>query len=318
MASSLHQQAIVFCCDQNYAPHLVTALTSLLLNTTRRDFDILILTEGFQPNTISCLNRVTKIFAAPIRLIQTPPINQLLPVNSIILRPHITTATLIRLFLDDLIDSHYQKLVYCDCDLVFENDVDELFSEDLAGHSLGAIPDVVFMDFTHPRLMFTDHYSYFNAGVLLIDFMLWKKNKIKEKMLDILQVTSPENILFADQDILNLVFSQQEYQPLNSRFNYQTLVRLGDILEPKECCFSPVIRHFAGEVKPWHEWCPQPVQNIYSKYRNIAPWDENLILEKPKNFNQLVVGFEILKRSGQFDLATQYSEQIIRVLNRKK
>ncbi|GIR19822.1 hypothetical protein CM15mP35_00830 [bacterium] len=62
--------------------------------------------------------------------------------------------------------------------------------------------------------------TYFNAGVMVIDFKAWKENNLKQKLLSAMDKIY-DKVNFWDQDILNFVFDGK-YLEISRNFNFST------------------------------------------------------------------------------------------------
>lgn len=150
-------------------------------------------------------------------------------------------------FLIPEIDKSINKAIYLDCDIIAVKDISELYNEDLEDKLIGAIRNDK-RGFMTDRLLdivsktnIKDPYSYFNAGVLLLNCKLMRENNITEKLFKT-AVEWNDKIDFADQDVLNIVF-ENKYKELSSKYNKYAL-RLKNIEDVN-------IIHFVGPQKPW-------------------------------------------------------------------
>ena len=135
----------------------------------------------------------------------------------------------------------------------------------------------------YSRLCYSKEYSYFNAGVLLINLDYWRKHDIEPQIVSYLQ-QFPERLLYNDQDVLNAVLYQQR-KFLPYRWNMQdgffrkkrkiwkTSLPALNAEMPKA-----VIIHFTGGKKPWHDECVHPCKKLYLMYQDMTQW----VGERPK------------------------------------
>ena len=90
-------------------------------------------------------------------------------------------------------------------------------------------------------------HEYFNAGVMFVDLKKWRENKIRNKLLNILD-SEKENIKFWDQDVLNIVFDNN-YMILDEGSNF--LVGQKTTREAIDENENILLLHYAGSFKPW-------------------------------------------------------------------
>jgi lipopolysaccharide biosynthesis glycosyltransferase len=171
---------------------------------------------------------------------------------------HWTVASMYRLLLPNIIPA--EKVIYLDCDVWVNMDINELWSTDLGGHYLGAILDQGQNLDEYFVSMGLNGSVYFNSGVILFHLdNIRNKPGWYEEMLNFLRnyplTTMP------DQDVLNSLYASN-YLQLDQRFN--TFAHQG--LDPEN-----KIVHFAGEDNKW--WDEQsPAAPLYNSFLAMTPW----------------------------------------------
>lgn len=130
-------------------------------------------------------------------------------------------ATFYRFFVDEVLDSEIEKIIYLDSDIVVNLDIAEFWRIDLGDKPLAAITECEngVLQKNVPLLVGTNvrYENYFNAGVLLqnLKIMRTARNKIAQ---GIKLIAENPQYLYFDQDILNYCFSA-EYLHLPLKFN---------------------------------------------------------------------------------------------------
>ena len=120
-----------------------------------------------------------------------------------------------RLFLDDILPAHFERIVTVDSDmLIVRPGLKRLESFDLGDKPLAAAYDMIFlMDFKGDALARQFQRSrralglaldtpYFNAGLMTIDRAAWRAEKLTERVTKALR-DEPERYPFMEQDALN-------------------------------------------------------------------------------------------------------------------
>ena len=173
---------------------------------------------------------------------------------------HLSTATLYRLRLGDLLPASVSRVIYLDADTVVCDDLAPLYDADLGGSGLGAV-----LDSSSPwcagywgpewrELGLRPESPYFNAGVLLVDLAEWRAARVAERSLELLRASRPR---WADQDALNVLY-ETLWHELPRRWNVQTADFTGvspswavarDDIE--SALKDPGIIHYHGVDKPW-------------------------------------------------------------------
>lgn len=172
------------------------------------------------------------------------------------------------------------RVLYLDGDMMVRGSLKYLAELDFQGKAAVVVTDrkeQLQMDRVH-----TAHY--FNAGMMLINVGLWRK----EGFFDDIVHRAQENVKKVgkrlshhDQDIHNQMLDGKTLY-IDRKYNYlynldrQSLFKK----QPVNADYhDQVIIHFAGHAKPWHSWVQKwPVVQEYAEIQKISPWkDEPLI-----------------------------------------
>lgn len=112
-----------------------------------------------------------------------------------------TIAASYRLLLPDLLPE-YDKVLYIDCDMIFRNNLAELYrSFDLQDNYLAGVFEAT-LDFQHKHMQYIgcEPGKYINSGLLLMNLAQLRKDNMVEKFLE---AAKAEGLEFPDQDVLN-------------------------------------------------------------------------------------------------------------------
>ena len=153
---------------------------------------------------------------------------------------HISSATYLRLHLDNIFDRAWQRVCYLDADTWVMAPLRPLLRTDLDGRVLGAINEP---RFAAERLSMRPGSQYFNAGVLLFEWPAL----LSSGLLAEARRFAVENAHLCeehDQDVLNKVF-EGAWTPLLLRWNFGYYLAK---LLPRERAF---IKHYTYRHKPW-------------------------------------------------------------------
>jgi lipopolysaccharide biosynthesis glycosyltransferase len=200
-----------------------------------------------------------------------------------------TEASLYRLYLHEFIPA--DKLVYVDCDIVFERDIADLYGQDTGDACLVAAHDPARVWSLHKKSYYLKKMGileekYFNSGVLLLNL-----KKIREKSLSgnifwkyyhKLCASLPKlSYVIYDQDLLNAMFSREKEELilLEPSFNYELCLFNRRFLPPEK--LQGKILHFAA-LKPWGKFFP--VHLHYWKYHALTPWREETFARMSRRF----------------------------------
>lgn len=132
--------------------------------------------------------------------------------------------TLIRLFAD-LIPNIPDRLLYLDCDIMFNKDITLLYNLDIEDYEFAAAPDHYGKYLIRP--------DYINAGVCLFNIKKCKETNLFEKARELIK---QKKWTFADQDALWHAVTKKKI--LAQKYNDQKF------LHPK----STIVRHFSKRL----------------------------------------------------------------------
>lgn len=191
---------------------------------------------------------------------------------------HISMATYYRIFLESILPEDISKVLYLDCDLIVNGPVSPCWNTDISRYAIGCVEDMWSGKAeNYARLNYDASYSYFNAGVLLVNLSRWREIKLQEKAMQYI----PEHIdklVFNDQDVLNvLLYDKKLFLPF--RYNVQDgFLRRKRRIRPASIPLldkeleHPVIIHYTGGKKPWQYKSQHPYKNLYFRYLDMTEW----------------------------------------------
>jgi lipopolysaccharide biosynthesis glycosyltransferase len=199
-------------------------------------------------------------------------------------RGRFSRAVFRRLFLDDILPAHFERIVTVDSDmLIVRPGLKRLESFDLGDKPLAAAYDMIFlMDFKGDALARQFQRSrralglaldtpYFNAGLMAIDRAAWRAEKLTERVTKALR-DEPERYPFMEQDALNAAL-KGDFMALSPRFNFMGDFFLLD-LEPR---LEPIVLHFVNAPKPWELglWRGEArFAEAYQAWFAASPWPD--------------------------------------------
>ncbi|MGC2785743.1 MAG: glycosyltransferase [Roseiarcus sp.] len=197
-------------------------------------------------------------------------------------RGRFSRAVFRRLFLDDILPAHFERIVTVDSDmLIVRPGLKRLETFDLGDKPLAAAYDMIFlMDFKGDALARQFQRSrrslglaldtpYLNAGLMAIDRAAWRAEKLTERVTKRLR-DEPKLYPFMEQDALNAAL-KGNFAPLSPRFNF-----MGDFfLLDLERRLEPIVLHFVNAPKPWelNSWRGEArFAENYHAWFAASPW----------------------------------------------
>lgn len=252
---------VVLACDDAYAKYAGLVIEEIAINNKKNKFyEIFVMSNNVSEiwcRRLKFLEKSNKNMSIEIvegnRFIQNRKLRELYWVNK---------TTYFRLGILDYL-RNYKKVIYLDCDIVVNDDLENLFNIDLENKALGAVSDIVFLSLcmnnksielaNSKKIGIKNIWEYFNAGVLLMDIK--KMNKISS-CAELLNLCEKQRFLWQDQDALNVVF-QGKVKLINSKWNCFSQDKIFAINAPMqiyknyESAFkNPSIIHYAGKNLP--------------------------------------------------------------------
>lgn len=259
---------IVFASDNNYLPHLATAITSIVKNADKDDkFDFYLLESSVSEENKIKLKSYTDSLKVPLTFVHIDD-KRLESVK--IRRGILTKATYLRFFIPDVF--HFDKILYLDSDILVFKSLRKFFDSDVTNVYSGVIVDRISPE--NPLISCKGRLenvkTCFNGGVLLLNLKKMRQDNITSDTLfkNMDKLYKEQKLLLEDQDVLNVTFNNNvKFFP----FEYNFTNDFGRDSPDK------IILHLI--VKPWYDknW----KDHIYWKYRKETPWqmDPHLLFE---------------------------------------
>lgn len=279
MAENRNVIHVACCTDSNYLKYCTVMLTSLLENNKDLDIDIHVIAGSLNKDDRSVMKSVVEEKYGQ-RLHFYFPSEELLADCKIESGSYISIVTYYRIFLGSILPSDVTKVLYLDCDIIVNGSIKDLWNTDISDVSVGSIEDMWSgRAEIYSRLHYPSDYSYFNAGVLLINIDRFRLDGFEKRALDYLHDHIDELALY-DQDLLNALLHDDK-KFVAHRWNVQDgfLRRRRIERMPAESLkkleselLHPVIIHYTGSKKPWHYKSQHPWKNLYFKYLDMTQW----------------------------------------------
>jgi lipopolysaccharide biosynthesis glycosyltransferase len=240
---------------------------------------------------------------------------------------HITLATYLRILLADLLPPDVSRAIYLDADTIVVGDLHELWSQPLGDAPCAATQDV-FHPYLNPaeviphplhcatlgqnpqpisnyrELGLSGSAPYFNAGVMLVNAALWRREQVARRAFDCLRIHA-EHVRYWDQYALNTLFSGR-WKVVDPRWNQNTQVfrlpgwELSHYTEEEfnQVRRDPWIIHFDYKPKPWELVCRHPFRDDFFKYLDRTWWRKWRPTPPPRE--QVATGYGLQGLYGKY------------------
>ena len=265
--------------DSNYVKYCAVMLTSLLDNNNDSRIHIHIISSCLDEGDMAVLRAIVTDKYGQQLSFHFPPEN-LLESCRVDEGGYISLATYYRVFLGSILPEEVKKVIYLDCDLVVNGSIAEFWQTDISDVSLGCVEDMWSgRPESYARLNYDYAFSYFNAGVLLINLERLRSTGFEQRAVEYLKEHVNELVLY-DQDLLNALLHDDK-KFVAHRWNVQDgfLRRRRAGRMPAESVarlekelLHPVIVHYTGSKKPWHYKSQHPWKNLYFRYLDMTQW----------------------------------------------
>lgn len=228
--------------DGTYAKFLGTSMCSMFENTKSWVVVHLLHDETLTEPNRERIIKLVRSYGHEVHFYKTALPEEF---DVIMRQSKLSPATFYRLGLGTILPGDVARVVYLDADTVVNLDIARLWSEDVRGAELSAVPDFgVINVFPYSAAMIRagmiKRETYFNAGVLVIDMEKFRQRN--DFFMTAMQFFRQNYKLcsYLDQDILNYFF-QDKYHALPQEYN--TFIR-----EAKQQGPAPMERiyHYAG------------------------------------------------------------------------
>lgn len=277
----MHSIPVVFCFDSRIILGAAVSIKSLIdcanENTT---YDIRVLHSDLSLNE---QKNLTKLTEGKRHNIAFHYINPKIFENAPKSKGSWTEIVYYRFLCTDIL-SEYEKAIYSDVDVLFKDDLTELYETDISDYEFGAVKAEKNSPNNIGHKYFEENQNEFIywSGLLLINNRRFKEEKILEKLLINAKIFN-ERLKFFDLDLVNITCNKFKDLPLkycllqslayNEDFEqakeYKYLKEIyskDDILKAK---IKPAIIHYAGKPgKPWRMKNPYPE---YKEYMDKLP-----------------------------------------------
>ena len=247
------KKAIVLAANYAYVDQVLTTIKSICYHN--RSIRFYLINSDFPNEWIKQINKRLEKFGSEI-------INCRVTSEQISrYKTDISYTVFLRYFVADFVKE--DKALYLDCDLVVTKNLDDLFATDLQDYPLAAVRDF------GGRAYFGR--EMFNAGVLLINNVLWKQENMTQKLIDLTNEWH-DKVDQADQSILNMLF-ENKWLELDFDYNHIVIHKQFTDYQIPEGQDYPAIIHYLSHRKPWKDLAAQTYRDVWWYYHNLE-WTE--------------------------------------------
>lgn len=243
--------AILVSADDSYAmPLAVTLFSALEHLEVGEEVEVYIIDGGISKANQTKIAKILEHIKVKLKLVWLAPTQELIQGLPAAAEKRLSIATYFRLLAPYLITG--SRIIYLDSDVIVNKNLSELWQTDLMGKPIAAALNSGFPTTGRGIINWREQslkpdQPYFNAGVILMDLVQWREDKLAETVLENIR-TNGDKYKFADQDALNAVF-QDNFVELDGSWNAQ--VNDAVFISAPLPLDKIGIIHYTMNFKPW-------------------------------------------------------------------
>ena len=269
---------IACCIDSNFTVHCAVTLVSVFENNPDNKFCVHIVAPSMPEKDQKSLKNLAGKYDNEV-IFYFPPKNTLDSFYVKGSKRRFTSVIYYRCLLGDILPADLDKVLYLDCDIIVMDDLSEFWNIDIDKYAVACVEaSFADRDDLYTRLQYDKKYSYFNAGILLINLKYWRDHYISDQCKEYFG-KYPERIVMDDQDLLNvLLFDKKLFVPMKWNmqegfYRYRMEKKVENLTEWKKALLNPSILHYTIK-KPWWYDCYHPLRGEYFKYLQMTEWKD--------------------------------------------
>lgn len=298
--------AIVFSFNNEYCKYFAVTLQSIVMNSNINDkYDIIVFNNNISDNNKKLLYKMLpqnfslRFFDVANYIRTYFGEFKLKTLNNWSIEIYY------RIFIPMLMKS-YKKVLYLDSDIVINCDLNEIFEQDFDEKEILAVRDTATQIFHLTRnkerleyikniMKIQNEENYFNSGMIMFNIKGIKLSDYCKKLFKAFEI---ENLLYPDQDILNIIFENQ-VKFLKSKWNlccgdfiwdkaFMNLVSNKYRQEYKDALDNPKIIHYTSPRKPWNYKLDLYFEKFW-EYARQAPFYEDILFTSNKIMTSQII-----------------------------
>ena len=307
---------VVYCTDSHYLEHVGVSITSIILNNIHLNIHFHIFLYNVSDEEKNKLKEISSsifLYSIPI-----DELNKYSEIQNDKIK-HINRSMYIRLSVPRLLPNYVDKFIYLDADILCFGDISSILNIDI-----NSVVCAVTTDSLDAKNMLQNKNrlglasdKYFNSGFLYINTQNWKKFDTENKANQILLSPQNYNLIYPDQDALNVVL-QKQTNFIDVKWNY-LFTWMND--KEKEYFFHnkqslPYFVHFTGARKIWYKEHTGIAQNIYCFYKHFTPWSNQSLKSyknKMRSVDYRIYAKQFLKRGKIIQSIKYYITYLIKL-----
>lgn len=275
---------ILYTLDNNFVSQVAASICSVCENNSHEQIHFFLFSKGILDENKAKLKEFIENYRQTVSIFEIGDLNQYFDFefdtsgwNPIVLA---------RLLCEKILPKSVEKILYLDGDTIVLRSLSDLWTTDMKGSAIGGCIEPT-IDKDRKKSLDMEFIPYINAGVLLIDLNVVRKEHTFEHIIDYYRENDGK--LFAnDQDAINgclkdkifLLPPKYNYANTFSFYPYSTLCKIAkpsnfvDKNVYLESMKNPTIIHYLGEERPWRVGNKHAFKDDYVRYATMTPWGD--------------------------------------------
>lgn len=280
------KDVIFLAANGNYTEHVAVTIQSVIENNRDRNFEFHLIYSGLNKVDMLIENAKKNNYSLILHEVNEKDFEEY-PISN-----HISYSTYYRFLIPKFIDKTVEKVLYIDSDLLVVGSLREILDLDLKDNYIAAGLDEYCSEIAKVVLEMPNEYSYFNAGVMLLNIKKIVQDNIFEKAVEFM-LNNLDKIKWHDQDALNAVIDNKLIV-LNKKWNLNSFYFNVEKIDYKKCDCRIV--HFTGPLKPWDRALVHPMKKYYFKYlKNTLFFNGDMNANKKDS-----IAIKVLRKNKKF------------------
>lgn len=200
-------------------------------------------------------------------------------------------ATYSRAFIDLIIPSYVDELVYIDSDTIVDGSIADLVRMDMSESVMSGIIGINQYPYKGEPVnteinLINGNTNYYACGVVRYSLNNWRKNNCLQMICRTAQTL--KDLPYADQTLINNAIPEAFIKPMHPKFNSwlhelpsccaEYELRRGNKLSDtviEEAIKNPIIHHYKGSLyRPWFIESLSRANEVFYKYKALSPWKD--------------------------------------------
>ncbi len=277
---------ILYTLNENYVRHLAASMCSLCDNNRKAEsITFHIISCGITDESKKKITEMAENYKRTVSFYEIGDVRNKIDGN--VDTKGFDVSVLARLFAGSCLPESVKRVIYLDCDTIITDSILPFYNVDMDNCVLAGVPEPVITKSRRPILDMSASHDYYNAGVLLFDLELWRKENCENLVISYF-LDNMEKLIANDQDAINACFKgriktvapKYNYASYNLYYPYKLLKKLsGEAPYVSKEAYDdsnahPAIVHYLGEERPWRAGNTHPYTPHYKKYLSMTDWKD--------------------------------------------